>query len=115
MAYSIFMKCSHQNTDKEIYKSLHTLEDVIVSKDCEMLCRHLWNCKFNLIICSQVTANDTGAQMSGWLQRRSRRSWKRLWFVLKEQVLYVYKASEDVVALDGLPILGYTVETMKEV
>jgi len=68
-----------------------------------------------LIICSQVTANDTGAQMSGWLQRRTRRSWKRLWFVLKEQVLYVYRASEDVVALDSIPVLGYTVETMKEV
>jgi FYVE/RhoGEF/PH domain-containing protein 5/6 len=53
--------------------------------------------------------------MSGWLQRRSRRSWKRLWFVLKEQVLYVYKASEDVVALEGIPVLGYAVETMKEV
>ena len=115
MAYNIFMKCSHQNTDEEIYKSLYTLEEVIVSKDCEVLCRHLWNYKFHLIICSQVTANDTGAQMSGWLQRRSRRSWKRLWFVLKEQVLYMYKASEDVVALDGIPVLGYTVEPMKEV
>jgi hypothetical protein len=62
-----------------------------------------------------VTANDTGAEMSGWLQRRSRRSWKRLWFVLKEQVLYVYKASEDVVALESIPVLGYTVEPMKEV
>lgn len=62
----------------------------------------------------EVTANDTGSQMSGWLQRRSRRSWKRLWFVLKEQVLYVYKASEDVVALESLPVLGYTVEPMKE-
>lgn len=65
--------------------------------------------------CFQVTANDTGSQMSGWLQRRSRRSWKRLWFVLKEQVLYVYKASEDVVALESIPVLGYTVEPMKEV
>ena len=80
-----------------------------------MLCRHLWNYQFHLLICSQVTANDTGSQISGWLQRRSRRSWKRLWFVLKEQVLYVYKASEDVVALEGIPVLGYTVETMKEV
>lgn len=62
----------------------------------------------------EVTANDTGSQMSGWLQRRSRRSWKRLWFVLKEQVLYVYKASEDVVALESIPVLGYAVEPMKE-
>ncbi|XP_069694578.1 uncharacterized protein [Periplaneta americana] len=62
----------------------------------------------------EVTANDTGSQISGWLQRRSRRSWKRLWFVLKEQVLYVYKASEDVVALESIPVLGYSVEPMKE-
>ncbi|PSN49832.1 hypothetical protein C0J52_08843, partial [Blattella germanica] len=63
----------------------------------------------------EVMANDTGSQMSGWLQRRSRRSWKRYWFVLKEQVLYVYKASEDVVALESIPVLGYTVEAMKDV
>lgn len=53
--------------------------------------------------------------MSGWMYRRSKKSWKRLWFVLKEQVLYVYKASEDVVALDSIPVLGYTVEIVKEV
>jgi FYVE/RhoGEF/PH domain-containing protein 5/6 len=70
---------------------------------------------FSRSFCFQVTANDTGSQMSGWLQRRSRRSWKRLWFVLKEQVLYVYKASEDVVALESIPVLGYAVEPMKEV
>ncbi|GLG97345.1 FYVE, RhoGEF and PH domain-containing protein 6 [Gryllus bimaculatus] len=61
-----------------------------------------------------VTANDAGSQMCGWLQRRSKRSWKRLWFVLKEQVLYVYKASEDVVALETIPVLGYRVEPMKQ-
>lgn len=62
----------------------------------------------------EVTANDSGSQMSGWMYRRSKKSWKRLWFVLKEQVLYVYKASEDVVALDSIPVLGYTVEIVKE-
>lgn len=44
-----------------------------------------------------------------------KRSWKRLWFVLKDQVLYVYKASEDVAALETIPVLGYEVEPMKEV
>ncbi|XP_066996128.2 FYVE, RhoGEF and PH domain-containing protein 6 [Anabrus simplex] len=58
----------------------------------------------------EVTANDTGSQISGWLQRRSKRSWKRLWFVLKDQVLYAYKASEDVVALETIPVLGYKIE-----
>jgi FYVE/RhoGEF/PH domain-containing protein 5/6 len=33
-----------------------------------------------------------------------------MWFVLKDQVLYMYKASEDVVALDGLPVLGYELQ-----
>ncbi|XP_075218258.1 FYVE, RhoGEF and PH domain-containing protein 6-like isoform X2 [Lycorma delicatula] len=62
----------------------------------------------------EVTANDTGSQISGWMYRKGRRSWKRLWFVLKEQVLYVYKASEDVVAVESIPILGYKIETLKE-
>ncbi|XP_071450485.1 uncharacterized protein [Hetaerina americana] len=57
----------------------------------------------------EVCANDTGSQMSGWLQYRCRKSWKKMWFVLKDQVLYVYKASEDVVALESIPILGYQV------
>lgn len=57
-------------------------------------------------------ANDSGSQMSGWLYRREKRkSWKRLWFVLKEQILYTYKASEDVVALNTLPVLGYSVQS----
>lgn len=54
--------------------------------------------------------------MSGWLHNKVKsKSWKRKWFVLKEQVLYMYKASEDVMALDSKPVLGYVVETFKEV
>jgi FYVE/RhoGEF/PH domain-containing protein 5/6 len=61
-------------------------------------------------------ANDSGSQMSGWLFRREKRkSWKRFWFVLKEQVLYAYKASEDVVALNTIPVLGYSIQTFPEV
>ncbi|VVC25833.1 Hypothetical protein CINCED_3A017350 [Cinara cedri] len=63
----------------------------------------------------EVTANDSGTQMSGWLYRREKRkSWKRYWFVLKEQVLYAYRASEDVVALNTIPVLGYNVQTFPE-
>lgn len=53
--------------------------------------------------------------MSGWLYRKTRRAWKRYWFVLKEQVLYAYKASEDVRALETIPVLGYIVETFRHV
>ncbi|KAG8326595.1 FYVE, RhoGEF and PH domain-containing protein 5 [Homalodisca vitripennis] len=52
--------------------------------------------------------------MSGWLLRRSKGRWKRLWFVLKEQVLYAYRASEDVVASQSIPVLGYEVEKVPE-
>jgi len=61
-------------------------------------------------------ANDSGSQMSGWLNRREKRkSWKRFWFVLKQQVLYTYKACEDVVALNTVPVLGYSVQKFPEV
>ncbi|XP_057365372.1 FYVE, RhoGEF and PH domain-containing protein 5-like [Daphnia carinata] len=63
----------------------------------------------------EVPANDAGSQISGYLSRRARRSWKRNWFVLKDRVLYIYKASEDVVALDTIPVLGYQVQTFQEV
>lgn len=62
----------------------------------------------------EVTANDSGSQISGWLHKKSGRNWKRCWFVLKEQVLYRYKASEDIAALKSTPVLGYEVEELHE-
>uniref|UniRef100_A0A1B6E4K9 FYVE, RhoGEF and PH domain-containing protein 6 n=2 Tax=Clastoptera arizonana TaxID=38151 RepID=A0A1B6E4K9_9HEMI len=62
----------------------------------------------------EVTASDTCSQMCGWLYRRSRGSWKKLWFVLKQQVLYVYKAPKDIVALESIPVLGYSVDMFEE-
>lgn len=43
----------------------------------------------------QVSAN-TDSSMSGYLQRSkgSKKAWKRLWFVIKDKVLYTYAASE---------------------
>jgi len=70
---------------------------------------------FIRIALSQVSANDAGSQMSGYLSWRTRRSWKKYWFVLKDRVLYLYKASEDVVALDTIPVLGYSVQIPSEV
>lgn len=62
-----------------------------------------------------MSANDTESHISSYLLRRVRRSWKRNWFVLKDKVLYIYKASEDVVALDTIPVLGYEVQSYQEV
>lgn len=43
----------------------------------------------------QVTVSEEGS-ISGTLQRskKSKRSWKRLWFLLKDKVLYTYRAQE---------------------
>lgn len=43
----------------------------------------------------QVTVSEEGS-ISGSLQRskKSKRSWKRLWFLLKDKVLYTYRAQE---------------------
>ena len=41
--------------------------------------------------------------------------WKRSWFVLKDRVLYTYKASEDSVAVESLPVLGWNLEPLADV
>jgi len=51
--------------------------------------------------------------MNGYLHwKEPRKNWKKQWFVLIDQVLYVCAASEDVAALKSIPILGYQVEAV---
>lgn len=62
----------------------------------------------------EVSANDPSSAMAGYLWKRvGKRSWKRFWFVLKEKVLYTYRESEDVLALQTLPLLGYEVQSLQ--
>ena len=63
----------------------------------------------------QVSANEQDTTMSGYLMLRRKKDWKRQWYVLKEKVLYRYKASEDVAALESMPLLGYDVTNPTEV
>ncbi|KAH6922769.1 hypothetical protein HPB50_018982 [Hyalomma asiaticum] len=65
-------------------------------------------------VLQEVAANDLGSSMSGYLHHWSKKAWKRQWFVIKEHVLYVYKASEDVAALRTVPLLGYQVGAVKK-
>ena len=54
--------------------------------------------------------------MSGYLRKKQRGlKWKRSWFVLKDRVLYTYKASEDTVATDTLPVLGWSISLLDKV
>uniref|UniRef100_A0A3B5MW70 FYVE, RhoGEF and PH domain containing 6 n=1 Tax=Xiphophorus couchianus TaxID=32473 RepID=A0A3B5MW70_9TELE len=60
----------------------------------------------------EVSANTDNSSMSGYLQRikHNKKQGKRLWFVIKDKVLYTYAASEDVAALESLPLLGFVLE-----
>uniref|UniRef100_A0A7N8YFW7 FYVE, RhoGEF and PH domain containing 6 n=1 Tax=Mastacembelus armatus TaxID=205130 RepID=A0A7N8YFW7_9TELE len=60
----------------------------------------------------QVSANTDTSSMSGYMQRSkgSKKHWKRLWFVIKDKVLYTYAASEDVAALESQPLLGFVLK-----
>ncbi|XP_013872596.1 FYVE, RhoGEF and PH domain-containing protein 6 isoform X2 [Austrofundulus limnaeus] len=57
----------------------------------------------------EVSANTGTSSMSGYLTRSklNKKQSKRLWFVIKDKVLYTYAASEDVAALESQPLLGF--------
>ncbi|XP_042195641.1 FYVE, RhoGEF and PH domain-containing protein 5 [Callorhinchus milii] len=60
----------------------------------------------------EVAAAAEGSSMNGYLQRckSHKRHWKKLWFVIKDKVLYTYAASGDKVASESLPLLGFTIQ-----
>lgn len=72
------------------------------------LVAHKYECKYSnykhVSLCTrgsclgfhQVALAVEGSTMSGSLQRRkkSKRKWKRLWFLLKDKVLYTFTARE---------------------
>ncbi|KAM8860462.1 FYVE, RhoGEF and PH domain-containing protein 6-like [Synchiropus picturatus] len=60
----------------------------------------------------EVSANTANSSISGHLLRSkgNKKQWKRLWFVIKDKVLYTYAASEDVAALESQPLLGFSLK-----
>ncbi|XP_077373809.1 FYVE, RhoGEF and PH domain-containing protein 6-like [Festucalex cinctus] len=59
----------------------------------------------------EVSASTDNSSMSGYLQRfKGKKKGKRLWFVIKDKVLYTYAASEDVAALESQPLLGFVLK-----
>lgn len=65
---------------------------------------------------SEVAASGEGSAISGYLSRckSGKRRWKKLWLVIKGKVLYTYLASEDKVAMESIPLLGFTIAPEKE-
>ncbi|KAG9510085.1 FYVE, RhoGEF and PH domain-containing protein 6, partial [Fragariocoptes setiger] len=64
----------------------------------------------------EVCANDAGSLISGylWLRDPIKLKWKRQWFIIKDYVLYSYKACDDIAAKRSLPLLGYQVSYSNE-
>ncbi|CAL8358922.1 unnamed protein product [Lota lota] len=60
----------------------------------------------------EVSANTDNSSMSGYLQRSkgNKKQGRRLWFVIKDKVLYTYAASENVAALESQPLLGFVLK-----
>ncbi|XP_058259824.1 FYVE, RhoGEF and PH domain-containing protein 5b isoform X3 [Hemibagrus wyckioides] len=74
----------------------------------------LWRSRKGHLSFNQVTGSE--GEMSGTLQRsrNSKRSWKSLWFLLKDKVLYTYPQPEERVACESLPLLGFSVKSENE-
>ncbi|KAL7891448.1 hypothetical protein AOLI_G00009240 [Acnodon oligacanthus] len=74
----------------------------------------LWRGRKGQMSFNHVTRSE--GEMSGTLQRshNSRRSWKNLWFLLKDKVLYAYPQPEDRVSCESLPLLGFSVRSESE-
>ncbi|XP_039971896.1 FYVE, RhoGEF and PH domain-containing protein 5-like isoform X2 [Xiphias gladius] len=72
---------------------------------------NIWRHRKGTVSFNQVTVSEEGS-ISGSLQcsKKSKRNWKRLWFLLKDKVLYTYRAQEEKVASESLPLLGFTVK-----
>ncbi|CDQ84969.1 unnamed protein product [Oncorhynchus mykiss] len=72
----------------------------------------LWRSRKSTSPLNQVALRAEDSAMTGSLQRRkkSKRKWKRLWFILKDKVLYTFTAREDKVACESLPLQGFTVK-----
>ncbi|XP_015244875.1 PREDICTED: FYVE, RhoGEF and PH domain-containing protein 5-like isoform X1 [Cyprinodon variegatus] len=72
---------------------------------------NIWRHRKGTASFTQPTVSEEGS-ISGSLQRSktSKRNWKKLWFLLKDKVLYTYRAQEEKVASESLPLLGFTVK-----
>ncbi|KAL6111514.1 fgd5 [Pungitius sinensis] len=72
---------------------------------------NIWRHRKGTASFTPVTVSEEGS-ISGTLQRSktSKRNWKRLWFLLRDKVLYTYRVQEEKVASESLPLLGFTVK-----
>ncbi|KAK2146548.1 hypothetical protein LSH36_601g01011 [Paralvinella palmiformis] len=62
----------------------------------------------------EVKAATEDADTSGYMEIWENKRWKKMWFVLKNKVLYFYRASEDTAAVKSIVLIGFEVQTFGE-
>ncbi|KAL4226589.1 FYVE [Mactra antiquata] len=64
----------------------------------------------------EVAATDQDASMSGYLQKWHKgKKWKKKqWFLIRDKVLYTFKASQDTAAASSMVLLGYEVNRFND-
>lgn len=85
---------SFTRKQKKIPAALKEVNRLNLCQMCDVIF-HLWHW-IHFLHVYQVSANTENSSMSGYLNRSkgNKKQWKRLWFVIKNKVLYTYAASE---------------------
>lgn len=62
----------------------------------------------------EVTADEKNCTISGYMSCKGLdgKKWKKGWFVIKENVLYEFRESNDTAAQSSMSLLGYEVELL---
>ncbi|KAH9522487.1 FYVE, RhoGEF and PH domain-containing protein 6 [Dermatophagoides farinae] len=106
---------SHQSSSLLAGGNNHLQQQLLLRNNNIRLSSRLLKNKNVSSVLVEVQANDSNALIAGWLHRYAqKKGWKRYWFVIKNMVLYTFKASEDVRALETLPLLSYDVSVSNE-
>lgn len=61
-----------------------------------------------------MTADEKNCAISGYLSYKGidSKKWKKGWFVVKDNVLYEFRESNDTAAQNSMSLLGYEVELL---
>ncbi|XP_077870175.1 FYVE, RhoGEF and PH domain-containing protein 6-like isoform X2 [Saccoglossus kowalevskii] len=66
-------------------------------------------------VLTEIPATTDECDIRGYLYKLkdTKKDWEKFWIVIKDHVLYTYKASEDVAAIKTEPIVGFRVEPIR--
>ncbi|KAI1278394.1 Fyve, RhoGef and Ph domain-containing protein [Halotydeus destructor] len=63
-------------------------------------------------VLTEIAAYDGNCLISGYLyERRKKKDWEKFWFLIKDKIMFKYKASEDIAAINSTPLLSWAVSS----